>query len=173
MTLENFSIRKAHPNEFKPIGQLMVEVYSSIKGFPKKEHSTYFEFLKNIGTITMYDSVELLVVVSSTNEIAGAVVFFKTMDQYGTGGIATQEKNASGFRLLAVASKFRGIGLGKHLCEICIEKAKDLKKDQVIIHSTASMEVARNMYKKMGFQYSQALDFKVEKLDVFGFRLYF
>jgi sugar lactone lactonase YvrE len=43
-----------------------------------------------------------LVAVSSDNKIAGGVVYFSDMQYYGSGGTATKEHNAAGFRLLAV-----------------------------------------------------------------------
>jgi len=42
---------------------------------------------------------EILIAVSSVGEIVGAVVFFGDMKYYASGGRATQEENATGFRL--------------------------------------------------------------------------
>lgn len=171
---ESFLIREASPNEFVQIGNLMVSAYSKLKDFPgKDEISAYYEYLQTIGSITVHNSVELLVAVSSENEIMGAVVFFKSMEKYGTDGIATLQKDASGFRLLAVDEKHAGKGVGKQLCLACIQKAKELNSQQVIIHSTKFMQVARKMYNKMGFQHSKDLDFTKGGVEVFGYRLYF
>jgi ribosomal protein S18 acetylase RimI-like enzyme len=85
--------------------------------------------------------------------------------------VATKETNSAGFRLLAVNPNTRGAGIGKLLTLHCINRAKELKLHQVVIHTTKAMEVAWGMYEKLGFKRSEDLDFMQEKLPVFGFRL--
>lgn len=150
----------------------MVDVYSELDGFPNAlEQPAYYQMLANIGKQTEKPHTELLVAVSSEGSIGGAVVYFSDMKQYGSGGTATLEKNASGFRLLAVDPKTRGQGIGKHLTLKCIEKAREIENRQVIIHTTKAMQIAWNMYEKLGFVRSEDLDFMQEELPVFGFRL--
>jgi GNAT superfamily N-acetyltransferase len=93
------------------------------------------------------------------------------MEYYGSGGTATQEKNAAGFRLLAVDVGARGLGIGKLLTIACIEKAKEQKQKQLIIHTTKAMRIAWRMYENLGFKRSEDLDFMQGELPVFGFRL--
>ena len=127
--------------------------------------------LANVGEIIKKPETEMLVAVSSDNEIAGSVVYFGDMKYYGSGGIATSVQNASGFRLLAVDSSFRGQGIGKLLTKECIRKAKEKKVSQVIIHTTMAMQTAWKMYEGLGFIRSEDLDFMQGELPVFGFRL--
>ena len=90
---QNFTIRNAHPSEFEQIGQLMVNVYSHLEGFPNAEEQTsYYEMLANIGALTEKPGTELLVAISEKGQIGGAVVYFSDMKYYGSGGTATQEK---------------------------------------------------------------------------------
>jgi ribosomal protein S18 acetylase RimI-like enzyme len=167
-----YKVRKARPDEFTRVGALMVNVYSQLEGFPKEsEQPNYYRMLANIGELTIKPEIELLVAVDTTNNILGAVVYFSDMEFYGSGGTATQEKNAAGFRVLAVDPIARGKGIGKMLTQACIEKAKSQKVDQVIIHTTKAMQTAWNMYEKMGFTRSEDLDFSQGHLSVFGFRL--
>lgn len=172
MSSSEYTVRNALPEEFSTIGQLMVEVYSRLEGFPKRsEQPDYYEMLANIGEITKKPHTELLVAATSDGRIAGAVVYFSDMSSYGSGGTATSEKNASGFRLLAVDPEARGRGIGKLLTEACINKARKDKNEQLIIHSTKFMQVAWKMYEKLGFKRSEDLDFMQGELPVFGFRL--
>jgi len=169
---EIYTVRNAKPEEFEAVGELMVRVYSQLDGFPKEdEQPAYYKMLRNVGDFTKMPSTKLFVVVSSEGNIAGAVIFFWDMQYYGSGGIATKEKKAAGFRLLAVSPKTRGAGIGKLLTIHCINMAMKKKLDQVIIHTTNAMLTAWKMYEKLGFIRSKELDFMQESLPVFGFRL--
>jgi len=166
-----FSIREARPDEFEALGHLMVAVYSSLQGFPSpEEQPRYYDMLANIGQLAGKPETKLLVAVAG-NALIGGVVYFSDMAQYGSGGIATRETNASGFRLLAVAPDARGLGVGKALAAACIELGRSLGHGQVIIHSTSAMRIAWGIYESLGFKRSPDLDFMQEDLQVFGFRL--
>lgn len=173
MSEQKYTIRNAKPNEFAEIGNLMVKVYSQLEGFPKEsEQPKYYEMLANIGALTEKPETELLIAISSDNKIAGGVVYFGDMKYYGSGGTATREKNAAGFRLLAVDNTIRGEGIGKLLTNECIRKTKNKRINQVIIHTTKAMQTAWGMYEKIGFKRSEDLDFMQGELPVFGFRLF-
>ena len=173
MNQQAYAVRNAMPVEFEEIGKLMVKVYSQLQGFPKEsEQPDYYKMLANIGELTTKPGTELLAAVSPSGSIAGAVVYFSDMKYYGSGGTATSEKNACGFRLLAVDPLTRGHGIGKLLTNTCIQKAKDKKIDQVIIHSTKAMQTAWKMYETLGFKRSGDLDFMQGELPVYGFRLF-
>ena len=127
--------------------------------------------LANVGDFTINPANELLVAVSADDKIAGAVVYFNDMQFYGSGGIATLEQKAAGFRLLAVDPIMRGQGIGKLLSIECIRKAKESGRSQVIIHTTAAMQTAWKMYEGLGFRRSEDLDFMQGDLPVYGLRL--
>jgi GNAT superfamily N-acetyltransferase len=172
MNKKEYTIRNAQPGEFAEIGKLMISVYSQLEGFPKeREQPAYYQMLANIGALTNKPGTELLTAISSDDKIIGGVVFFGDMQYYGSGGSAPKEKNAAGFRLLAVDPAVRGQGIGRKLTRECIRKAKDKGVSQVIIHSTKAMQTAWKMYESMGFKRSEDLDFLQGELPVFGFRL--
>ena len=172
MSKQEYSVRNAKLTEFVETGKLMVQVYSQLEGFPKEsEQPDYYKMLANVGELTKKPETELLVAVTPDGKIAGCVVYFSDMKYYGSGGTATMEQNAAGFRLLAVDPLYRGQGIGKLLTNECIRKAKDKKLDQLIIHTTMAMQTAWKMYEKLGFKRSEDLDFIQGQLPVFGFRL--
>ena len=114
MSKQEYKVRNAKPGEFEEIGKLMVRVYSQLEGFPKEsEQPNYYKMLANIGELTTKPETELLVAVSDDGKIAGGVVYFSDMKYYGSGGIATLEQNASGFRLLAVDPLIRAMSYDK------------------------------------------------------------
>jgi GNAT superfamily N-acetyltransferase len=166
-----YTIRNAMPHEYGETGQLLVDVYSSLNGFPTpEEQPAYYNMLSNVGELTKKPFAEILVAVCD-DEIAGAVVYFGDMQYYGSGGTATLEKNAAGFRLLGVKHSHRGSGVGKLLTMECIRKAKESGQHQLIIHTTRAMQQAWAMYERIGFRRSPDLDFVQGDLDVFGFRM--
>lgn len=170
---EVFLIREAREEEFEETGKLMELVYSGLKGFPQPEDfPEYYMLLRHIGRLTAKPKTSLLIAVNTQGEIAGAVVYFGDISQYGSKGIATQESNAAGIRFLAVAPKARGTGIGKALTHACIEKAKESGLALVILHTTHIMITAWQMYQKMGFQRADELDFDQGDLKVHGFRLF-
>lgn len=172
MSQQKYLVKIAANTEFSEIGQLMVRVYSQLDGFPREtEQPGYYKMLADIGELTTRPGTELLVAVSASGNIAGAVVYFDDMKYYGSGGTATLEQNACGFRLLAVDIPYRGQGIGKLLTNTCIQKARDKNVNQMIIHSTRAMQTAWSMYESLGFRRSEDLDFMQEHLAVYGFRL--
>ena len=90
MANNNYSVRNATAEEFEEVGKLMIRVYSQLEGFPtQSEQPEYYRMLSNIGEMTKKPNTELLIALSSTNKIAGAVVYFSDMSSYGSGGTAT------------------------------------------------------------------------------------
>lgn len=169
-----FIIREAFLDEYEEVGKLMVNVYSNLEGFPsQKEQPSYYNTLSNIGEFAGLPKVRLLVALDVLKKVSGAVVYFGDMKYYGSGGTATSEKNAAGFRLLAVDFNARGNNLGKKLTLACINFAKKEQQKQLIIHTTNTMQIAWKMYEKIGFKRAKELDFLQQDFPVFGFRLIF
>ncbi|WP_267222022.1 GNAT family N-acetyltransferase [Dyella silvae] len=165
-------VRDGRPEEFHALGQLMVEVYSGLPGFPTQaEQPRYYEMLANIGDFASKPSTRVLVALHSEGQLLGGVVYFGDMAHYGSGGAATSVTDASGIRLLGVHPSARGMGVGKALTEACIQLARDQQRARVVLHTTEAMRLAWRMYERLGFQRALDLDFMQGALPVFGFSL--
>lgn len=165
-------VREGRNEEFEKLGQLMVDVYSQLDGFPKPhEQPRYFRMLANIGTFAEKKDAKILVALTAEDELVGGVVYFGDMREYGSGGTATNEQDASGIRLLAVDARARGMGVGKALTDRCIQLAREQGHRCVVLHTTQAMKIAWGMYEKLGFRRAEDLDFMQESLQVYGFRL--
>ena len=169
--MKKIHIRDIQPDECEALGEMMVDVYSNLEGFPSPTaQPAYYEMLRHIGSFTEKPNTRVLVALSEGTEILGGVVYFGDMAQYGSGGSATQEKKASGIRLLAVRNDMRRSGIGRALTQACLDIAQQSGNLQVILHTTQAMQVAWSMYLRFGFERSEDLDFMQGDLPVFGFR---
>jgi GNAT superfamily N-acetyltransferase len=166
------TIRDLKANEHAALGRLMVDVYSHLPGFPTPdEQPAYYELLANIGRFTEKAGARVLVAIAPESELIGGVVYFGDMAQYGSGGIATSIRDASGIRLLGVSPKHRRLGVGKALTNACLDLARRQGHAEVILHTTQPMQIAWGLYERLGFVRSPGLDFLQQELPVFGFRL--
>ena len=167
-----FTIRDIKRDEHGALGRLMVQVYSSLEGFPTPlEQPRYYELLENIGQFAERAGARVLVALTPEGQLVGGVVYFGDMTQYGSGGIAGTIEDASGIRLLGVDPRFRGAGVGRALTIACIQLGREAGHSQVILHTTAAMQVAWELYERLGFVRAEELDFMQEDFPVYGFRL--
>lgn len=165
-------IRDIRPDEHRTLGELMIAVYAQLEGFPSpSEQPRYYELLASIGDFAYRRGARVLVAASPEGELMGGVVYFGDMSQYGSGGAAPLEPNASGIRLLGVDPAARGRGVGRALSLACIELAHEQMHQCVILHTTRPMKHAWALYESLGFARAPDLDFLQESLEVFGFRL--
>ena len=166
-----YSIRNVRTGELPAVGNLMVKAYSNLDGFPKEsELPDYFELLRNVGVLLKNPGTEILVAVSDSDEIGGAVVFIGNMRYYGAHNNIVNEPDSCGFRLLAVDPDKSRNGIATSLVHACIAKAKERNASSVIIHTTDPMKVAWRMYERLGFERSKELDFSRSNLNVYGLR---
>ena len=166
-----YEIRDAKPEEFSTIGNLMVEVYSQLEGFPSPEEiPDYYNTLRQVGDLTKNPKTRLFIAVSEEGTVEGGLVYFGDMKYYGAGGEHTLSQNSAGFRLLAVNPSIRGKGLGKRLIQKCFDQAREEGFEYLVIHSTKYMMVAWKMYERMGFERYPYIDFEKNDVKVHGFR---
>jgi GNAT superfamily N-acetyltransferase len=62
-------------------------------------------------------------------------------------------------RLLAVRPEYRGQGIGRVLMEECIRRCRQAKVAAIGLHTTEAMDIARQMYERMGFERFPESDF--------------
>ena len=166
------AVREARPDEHAAAGRLLVAVYAGLPGFPSpQEQPGYYTMLAEVGTLAAKPGVKLLVADGADGALAGVVLYFGDMAQYGSGGVATTLRDAAGIRLLAVDPAQRGGGVGRALTEACIARARAAACRAVVLHTTRAMPTAWALYERMGFARDAALDFDQQGLPVFGFRL--
>ena len=171
-SIRKYEIRPVNPDEFENLGALTVDAYKALQGMPSKDDQPeYYAMLYDVEGRVSQPTIEILVAVTLDHELLGGVTFIGDMKYYHSGGTATANTDASGIRLLAVKPEARGLGVGKALMDTCIQRAMQIGRSQVILHTTKAMQIAWRMYEKMGFLRSPDLDFNQSELSVYGFRL--
>ncbi|AXK72902.1 GNAT family N-acetyltransferase [Lysobacter sp. TY2-98] len=170
--MSDFNIVPLRPDDAMRLGRLMVAAYSALEGFPTPdEQPQYYALLADVARFAKVPGATVFTALDEDDTLLGGVVYFADMAHYGAGGVATQERQAAGFRLLAVDPALQGRGVGKRLTQHCIDQARRDGRREVILHTTAAMKPAWAMYERLGFRRSEDLDFLQQGFPVYGFRL--
>ncbi|WP_456422666.1 GNAT family N-acetyltransferase [Lutibacter sp.] len=141
MTHNNFTIREIkqedNPKIAKTIRDILIEF-----GVPK------------VGTAY---ADKLLDTLFETYNIKNAVYFIieKEGEIFGGAGIKhldNYDGNVCELQKMYFLPEARGIGLGKVLIELCLQKAKEFGFEKCYLETLPYMKDARKLYKKVGFK---------------------
>ena len=83
----------------------------------------------------------------------GGEIFFAVFNNKPVGTVALIDHSLSEFELakMAVASKFRGRGIGKLLMKACVEHARSVGKTHIFLESNTGLTPAIVLYRNFGF----------------------
>lgn len=157
-------IRPAAPNEFPAIGELLVDAYCGLEGYPMSDR--YEDELRNVAE----RAADSLVLVAVDGErVVGTITF---VPDAASSAAEFDDSTGAGIRMLAVAPAARRAGLGRALTEACLEVAQARRRRTVYLHTTSWMPAARRMYEAMGFVHDPNLDWTPEPdISLRGYRL--
>lgn len=86
---EIVTIRDARAEEAGALGELMVEAYTALEGFPTPlEQPAYYAMLRNSIAFARQPEVRVLVAHDVDEHLLGGLVYFGDMAFYGSGGSA-------------------------------------------------------------------------------------
>ena len=60
--------------------------------------------------------------------------------------------DTSYIRMVGVHPEFSGLGIARELTGQCIQRARELKENTVMLHTSEFMNAARHIYEKLGFK---------------------
>jgi ribosomal protein S18 acetylase RimI-like enzyme len=72
-------------------------------------------------------------------------------------------KEWSYIRFVSVDPAFGGLGIGKKLTSICIDKAKEIGEKTIALHTSEIMNKARHIYESLGFEILREIDQRLGK----------
>jgi GNAT superfamily N-acetyltransferase len=155
-------LREANPDEYDDIAKLMLAAYAQYMPEPDaellpEERAAWDGYAEEIVDVRSRVEFSDLIVAEEDGRILGAVTFYPPTD--GPSQNHELPPEWAGFRLLAVPPEGRGRGIGRLLTEECIGRARALGATAIGLHTTHLMEVARQMYIRMGFVRVPEYDF--------------
>ncbi len=85
---------------------------------------------------------------------SGGYIFFALYNNEVAGTFALLRSSDTVFELskMAVNEKFQGKQIGNAMMEFCLQEAKNLQLEKVILYSNTLLEPAIHLYKKYGFK---------------------
>lgn len=143
-------IRRASDNEFARVADLTLAAYGRLD----VDLGAYEAELADVaGRVA---SAEVLVAVRA-GTVLGAVTYVADPD---SGYAEFDDEHAAGIRMLAVAPEAQGAGVGAMLVDACIARAAAGGRRRIVLHTTAEMTVARQLYERRGFRRAPQLDWQ-------------
>lgn len=134
-------IRPVRPDEYDKVSHVLLAAYDSAGTI----EGPYRAYMADTGA-RVTDGAQVLVA-----DVDGTVVGTVT---FADGGGTEHEHGAHadcGFRMLGVDPDHHGQGYGRQLVQHCIDHAKGLGRQRLMIYSVEWMRPAHRLYESMGF----------------------
>jgi len=142
----NMLIRNARPDELDDVSLLLKNAYKQYETIIRPE--AWKPYLEDIMDVQSRLSKSELIVAELDHRLAGCVTL------YLDGSRSFPEAWPRGWavvRLLAVHPEYRGKGIGHALMEECVRRCRQAGISSIGLHTTQAMDIARQMYERMGF----------------------
>ncbi|MGD0353332.1 MAG: GNAT family N-acetyltransferase [Dehalococcoidia bacterium] len=146
MVNKNILIRNARSDELDEVSLLLKDAYQQYENIIRPE--AWKPYLEDIMDVRSRRGKSDLIVAELNHRLTGSVTLYldgsHSFPEAWPGGWAV-------VRLLAVHPKYRGQGIGRALMEECIHRCRQAKVAAIGLHTTEAMDIARQMYERMGF----------------------
>ena len=147
-------MRDIRPEEFDAVAQLLQAAYQQYEKFMPADAWQFY--LSDIVDVRGRMAESDLIVAEVNGKLAGTITLYlggrnQTVGNWPVGW--------AGARLLAVGPEYRGKGIGRALMDECIRRCRESGIKTIGLHTASFMEVAKNMYERMGFQCVPEFDF--------------
>ncbi|GAA1557888.1 GNAT family N-acetyltransferase [Kribbella hippodromi] len=135
-----YEIRLAREAEYEAVGELTVDAYSH-DGFVRGDYALTLRAAADRAA-----KAELWVVADESG-LLGTVTYCPPGSVYRE--IARDDEGE--FRMLGVAGRARGLGVGTALTERCIARTRELGQRRIVMSSAEYMTTAHRLYERLGF----------------------
>ncbi|GAA5017327.1 GNAT family N-acetyltransferase [Terrabacter aeriphilus] len=143
--MDGFTIRPARPEDHARLGDLTAAAYLDDGLLDLGADDPYLEVLRDVARRA--EHAEVLVALDPAGVVLGGVAFVE-----GPGPFADVARDGEAeFRTLAVAPEGRGRGVGTALVRACLDRARALGRDRVVLSTQPMMHAAHRVYERFGF----------------------
>ena len=144
-------IRLIRPEEFEVVAHITLMAYRHLgDGLPLGPYESQL-----LDVATRARDSEVYVALGDDAVVMGGVTFVpgpeRAMAEF-------RDPDACGIRMLATDPALQGRGAGRALVQTCIERARELGRRRIILHSAPAMTLAQSLYSRMGFERAPELD---------------
>jgi len=156
-------IRAVRPDEYEAAGRVVLAAYQALPG----DHMSggYARELVDVAR----RAVEAEVLVAVDEAVLGCVTFVADDRSPWAEQLVAHE---SAIRMLAVDPAAQRRGVGQALLDACLQRAAQLGRSAVFLHSTPSMVAAHSLYLRTGFTRVPERDwFPLPEVPLWAFRL--
>ena len=154
------TIRPARDAEVEQARQVLRAAYGQYEdSFPPEN---WLPYLADILDLEGRAKASDLLVAERAGQVVACVSYYPPGAQMSYPSDSFSEQwpaDWAAIRLLAVAPRARGSGVGRRLTQACIDRARDDGAEAVGLHTTQAMAVAGAMYERMGFSRAPRYDF--------------
>jgi GNAT superfamily N-acetyltransferase len=160
-------VRPVRPEEFDLLGALTVAAYHALPGHPPDPE--YDDELRNTAAkLAAGCEVPVAMLAGPLERVVGGVCF---VPGAGNPYCEFEDPEAAGFRHLAVDPAVQRCGAGVALTQWCLDRARDLGRRRVLIHSGVWMTGAHRLYGRLGFERLPEMDWvPVPGIELLGFK---
>ncbi|MFI5706455.1 GNAT family N-acetyltransferase [Kribbella sp. NPDC051620] len=156
-------IRLARFSEYDEVGELTAQAYANDGFIPAG--SDYGLTLRNAADRAA--KAELWIAADPTG-LLGTVTFCLPGSVYGE----IAQPGEGEFRMLAVAPRARGLGVGTALSQHCVDRSRELDFHRVVLSSATYMTTAHRLYERLGFTRIPDRDWSpVDGVELYAFAL--
>ncbi len=146
-------VRDARPGDLDALSALIRDSYEEYRGsIPEWVWQSYAQDITDVAHRLEAGEV---IVAEMQGRLVGTISFYpdgRRSDEGWPEGWAS-------LRVLAVHPDCRGLGVGRRLMEECFRRCREKGIPTVGLHTSKLMAIAREMYRRMGFQRVPQFDF--------------
>ncbi len=137
-------IRTVRPGEYRRAGEIVLAAYRAIPGGTTSDD--YAAELVDVAA--RVGGAEVLVAAVGGTTLLGCVTFVAGPSSPWAEGV---EGGEAAIRMLGVDPLAQQRGFGRALVEACVERARSLGREAVLLHTTPWMTAAHRLYERAGF----------------------
>ena len=143
--MDGRTIRAARPEDYEPLGELTAAAYLDDGLLDFGADDPYLDVLRDVGHRA--EHADVLVAVDAEGTVLGGVAFVGGPGPFANIAAADEAE----FRTLAVAPSGRGRGVGAALVRECLDRARALGRERVVLSTQPMMRAAHRLYERFGF----------------------